>query len=306
MIPPRHVLQLASGGSAGLVEFGVPDGHPALYLHGTPSSAVEAFWLRDACTRHGIRLLSIDRPGYGESSVVEPGLDVAGRWICGVADGLGLDRFGVIAFSGGAGSALGAAAAGGARVTTVQLGGGMGSIAGLTRQELPTRLRLQLTAVAKSDLLFRVLFGRMSRARQKQMTPSLRIPTLAALEMLAGSSAGPQLAAAEAFARGTSPDDLRDFCAAYIAAASHLHGVRADLLGISRPWPFDLGTVTAPVELWHGTADQAAPIATARKLAGALPTASLHELRDEGHFVLLTHADEICASVASSRPGLAA
>jgi pimeloyl-ACP methyl ester carboxylesterase len=260
---------------------------------------MEAFWLHDACVRNGIRLVAVDRPGYGETGSVEPGFDVTGRWLCGVADELGLERFAVIGFSGGAGSALGVAACCGDRVTCVHLGGGMGSIKGTAGRDLPTSRRLQLTAISKSDLIFRLLFGRMSAARQRKMKPSLRIPTLAALEMLGGSSAGPQLAAAERFARETSPENLRDFVAAYIEAAGDLDGVHIDLLGIARPWPFDLSTISAPVELWHGTADDAAPIAVARQLANSMPTATLHELADEGHFVFLTHADEMCSSIGA-------
>jgi pimeloyl-ACP methyl ester carboxylesterase len=138
----------------------------------------------------------------------------------------------------------------------------------------------------------------MNASRRKKMDRALRIPTYAALEMLEGSSAGTQLDAAERFARETPTDDLREFVSAYVAAASCLEGVRCDLIGISRPWPFDLTEIVAPVVLWHGTEDGAAPIAMARKLVKQLPKGVLHELEGEGHFVLLTHADEVAAELA--------
>jgi len=298
VLPERRVLRLPSGSAAGLIEYGTADGSPVLYLHGTPSSAVEAFWMHAASVRHGIRMLAVDRPGYGGSSPIEPGLDVVGRRLCEVADLLGLERFGVVGFSGGAGAALGVASVAGDRVVAVHLGGGMGSIDGATRDELPTTRRLQLTAIAKSRPLFRVLFGRMGAGRRKKLEAALKIPTYAALEMLEGASAGPQLAAAESFARETPPEDLRTFVSAYAAAFEDLEGIRTDLIGISRPWPFQLSTISMPVELWHGTADDAVPITLARKLASSLPAAKLHELSGEGHFVLLTHADDVCAALA--------
>ena len=64
------------------------------------------------------------------------------------------------------------------------------------------------------------------------------------------------------------------------------------------PWPFALADVTAPVEIWHGRSDPAAPFAFAERAAAELPRATLHALDDEGHFVFHSHADEIAASIA--------
>ena len=48
-------------------EFGDPEGEPVLHFHGSPSSRLEGNLAHIAALDRGIRLLSIDRPGFGLS-----------------------------------------------------------------------------------------------------------------------------------------------------------------------------------------------------------------------------------------------
>ncbi|RIK15619.1 MAG: hypothetical protein DCC50_07575, partial [Acidobacteria bacterium] len=56
-----------AAGPTDRVEHGAPLGVPALYLHGTPGSRVEARLLADAARRAGVRLIGVDRPGFGRA-----------------------------------------------------------------------------------------------------------------------------------------------------------------------------------------------------------------------------------------------
>jgi pimeloyl-ACP methyl ester carboxylesterase len=49
------------------------------------------------------------------------------------------------------------------------------------------------------------------------------------------------------------------------------------------PWGFDLAAVKAPVALWHGLADAAAPADHSRWLAARIPNATAHFPADEDH-----------------------
>jgi pimeloyl-ACP methyl ester carboxylesterase len=69
------------------------------------------------------------------------------------------------------------------------------------------------------------------------------------------------------------------------------------MASFARPWSFKPGMLTTPVELWHGTDDGAVPFSYAEALSKLLPNATLHQLEGEGHFVFLTHGDEICQSI---------
>jgi len=81
-------------------EYGDPAGVPVVYLHGTPGSRLTH---PDDEALVGVRLITMDRPGYGRS------IPVRLPTLLGVADGVGalmtsldIERFGVIGFSGGA------------------------------------------------------------------------------------------------------------------------------------------------------------------------------------------------------------
>jgi len=77
------------------------------YHHGFPSSRNEAFYLSSAASAHGIRLISIDRPGHGFSSA-QPGrmiLDSAAD-VEMLAAHLGIKSYAVLGVSGGAPYAL--------------------------------------------------------------------------------------------------------------------------------------------------------------------------------------------------------
>ncbi|KAJ3123108.1 hypothetical protein HK100_011710, partial [Physocladia obscura] len=79
-----------------------------IYLHGAPSSGQEPFCLQAAATDLGIRIVSLDRPGWGESSS-DPSLtfeSFAKDYVGALANHLGISRFVVVGISGGSRFAL--------------------------------------------------------------------------------------------------------------------------------------------------------------------------------------------------------
>ena len=78
-----------------------------IWHHGTPNIGVPPEPLFAAAAQLGIRWVSYDRPGYGESTP-HPGRDVASAAtdVSSVADALGIDKFAVMGDSGGGPHAL--------------------------------------------------------------------------------------------------------------------------------------------------------------------------------------------------------
>ena len=86
-----QTMRLASGRTVGFADYGIPDVTAVLWCHGGPGSRLEPAYLRRAASQAGLRLIGIDRPGYGLSAP-QPGRTIAG-WVpeaLAVADHLGI------------------------------------------------------------------------------------------------------------------------------------------------------------------------------------------------------------------------
>jgi len=294
----RETISLPGGRRVDVIEYGDPHGAPAIYLHGTPSSAREAQWPHEPASTAHVRIISMDRPGYQASDpMTSPAFEATAKVVVDVATHLGLGRFSVIGFSGGAGSALATAAVAQGQVNSVHLGGGMGSPLPGAAKSLPASRRIFFGIAASAPMVAKFLLGRMSKRMNKLLGPKLQMPTLAVLELLEGSAKGPQVSAAESFARATPQADLHAWASEYLEGARAIDAVWGDMASLSRPWSFDLLQLTTPVELWHGTDDGAVPYDYAEALSKLLPNATLHSLQGEGHFVFLTRGAEVCEAI---------
>ena len=111
------MVTAGEGRGLAVCEWGPPDGRPVFWLHGTPGSR----YLRhpgDRYERAGLRVLTYDRPGYGESTrATRRKVSDAAEDVTAIADAMGIDRFGVAGVSGGGPPALGVAALAPDRVT---------------------------------------------------------------------------------------------------------------------------------------------------------------------------------------------
>jgi pimeloyl-ACP methyl ester carboxylesterase len=87
---------------------GAPDGVPVVALHGTPGSRFSGTPSRDALHTLGLRVLTFDRPGYGDSPPGEPRpVRALAADVAAVLDAAGLEGpVGVLAGSGGSAAAL--------------------------------------------------------------------------------------------------------------------------------------------------------------------------------------------------------
>ncbi|HVD39904.1 MAG TPA: alpha/beta fold hydrolase, partial [Solirubrobacterales bacterium] len=110
----------ADGRSLTVYDAGNPDGRPILFHHGTPSSGVPFERHVELAREQGVRLLSYDRAGYGDSTRM-PGravTDVA-QDVEVIAEKLGLEQFATWGRSGGGPHALATAAGLADRVVAV-------------------------------------------------------------------------------------------------------------------------------------------------------------------------------------------
>ncbi|MEV0202628.1 alpha/beta hydrolase [Nonomuraea sp. NPDC050691] len=251
------------GRTLAVEEWGVPDGTPVFYLHGTPVGRLARHPDDSLFTGLGIRLITFDRPGLG-GSTARPGRCVADGAddVAAVADALGLGRFAVYGVSGGGPHALAFAARHPDRALRVA------SLAALAPRDADG---LDWTAGMMDG---NVRSAEVALLDRDAMTAHLG----------ANASAPPRLPDTEA-AVLSRPEISAMLGAAYAEAVRPgIGGWVDDAIALfGRPWGFDPGAITVPVRLWHGALDPVVPVAHARWLASRIPTATLTVQPDAGH-----------------------
>ena len=274
---------LPDGRRLAYVEHGASGGVPVFVFHGTPASRLGHEFTDKVARALDVRVIVPDRPGIGRSdpSPTRSLLDWGGD-VVALADALGLDRFGVLGYSGGGPYALACA------------------------HTVPDRL-LGVTTMAGVGPLDRDgARDGLSPSDAKMLDVSIRSPGRARLElrvMAFGARLSPA-SAIKSFAKECAPvdqpfldtfDDLSFFVEACRGGA---RGVVLDYRLWGQPWGFDWSSITTPVRLYQGTADTIVPMHHAEDLAARLPSATVHALEGEGHISITGRIGEILAVAA--------
>ena len=279
-------LRLPDGRELSYAEYGDPDGVAGFYFHGHPGSRFEAQLAHDAASGQGIRIIALDRPGYGRSThlparrLLDWPADVAAA-----ADQLGLERFSVLGASGGGPYALACGYALPQRVTTVGVVSGVGPYGapGVTKgMRWQNRVGFQLSA--RIPALARFLMWSM--ARQVRRNPERVV------EAIGRAMSG---ADAEAVRR----PEVQDLLAKVLTEAFRQgsRGPAQDIVLLGRPWHFELRDVHVPVLLWQGEADVLVPPAMGRYMEAHLSSCIARYFPGEGHLLVLHHLPEVLAAV---------
>ena len=95
-------VTLSDGRVLAYTDLGASNGQLVIHCHGAPSSRLELTHFDQAFAGLNVRVVTIDRPGYGGSSP-QPGRRLA-DWaadVAAVADELGVERFGIPGLSTG-------------------------------------------------------------------------------------------------------------------------------------------------------------------------------------------------------------
>ncbi len=95
-------IRLSDGRILAYLDIGDPGGRPVFYFHGGPGSRLEGLLFDELNRQLRIRMVAIDRPGYGLSESQEDRTYLS--WpddVSELADQLGIDRFAVLGWSSG-------------------------------------------------------------------------------------------------------------------------------------------------------------------------------------------------------------
>ncbi|MFB6172478.1 MAG: alpha/beta fold hydrolase [Haloarculaceae archaeon] len=273
----ERVVSLDDRRQLAYAEYGSPDGAPVLFLHGTPGSRRLGALVDAPARERDVRVLALDRPGYGRSTPwPDRTVTDAPDFVAPVLDDAGVERAGLVAFSGGCPYALATAAANPDRVGRVDVVAG--AVPPSVREAAPLSPRLVETLATAAPPL-------LGGAFRVQAWLAGRDPSLVAAQYTAdGSDPVPEATAALLAA------DFRE------AVARHRRGVVTEFRDAATDWGVSLDAIDADVCLWHGADDANVPIEDARRLASRLPTARFETLPDADHLrALLRSAPEVLA-----------
>lgn len=277
----------ASGTAVGLYSYGAPDGRPVFALHGVPACGAGFDWAGEPARERGIRLLAPDRPGVGRSA---PRTDwrVADypAMLASLADALGIDRFGVLGYSGGGPYAVACAVELGERMTSVAVCAGSGEVGTVATLDDFARTDRRMMAMSqRHPRLARVVLDVSAMAATWS-------PKLAMKSFLSELSETDRDVAAR---MGSPTEAMRLFTMAFQEGA---HGVVADYRALAQSWGVDPAAAAVPVTVWHGSADTMVPLRHSQELAARMPGAVLTVWEGEGHLATVTHIAEVLDSFA--------
>ncbi len=279
-----RTIRLQDGRQLAYCEWGDLDGRPVVLFHGAPGSRL--FCPDEEATQAaGVRLLTVDRPGYGRSDP-RPGrtlLDWPADYI-ELADELDLPPCPVIGWSAGGKYALAVGFAAADRVTTIGLAGSPGP-----RDQVPGAL----DELSPED---RAVVELLARDRPAG---------LAALGEDCAWYAGDGWAALFAESWGDADDrllaqpDVLDPMKALIreGARQGSAGFASDEAVALTPWALSVADIRQPVHVWVGDSDILVGRSHGDYLAASIPGATLVTFPAAGHIFPISHWAEILAAL---------
>jgi pimeloyl-ACP methyl ester carboxylesterase len=302
-----QVVKAADGRGLSLEIAGDPDGKPIFLFHGTPGSRIGPRPRGIVLYRRGIRLISYDRPGYGDSDR-QPGRTVrdAAADVRELADALDIDRFSVVGRSGGAPHALACAAILGDRV---ERAAALGSLAPCDAEGLDW-----WDGMAESNVrAYRAARAGLAQAERENRPQAAEEAMRGHVADLARQvrrdpesllrSLGPELVSHDRKVVG-------DVALRRLIAENHAKalgdetavGWIDDILALASPWGFNVSDIAVPVMLWHGTNDVFSPVGHTHWLHKEIKKCTLDEPPDAAHFGTVEMLPEILTWVAPARP----
>jgi pimeloyl-ACP methyl ester carboxylesterase len=275
-----QTITLGDGRRLGFAEYGDFRGKPIFYFHGWPPSRLQAGVTDEVGKRLGIRIISIDRPGFGLSDFQENRqlLD----WpddVVELADQLKIKKFSVVGVSGGGPYAAVCAFKIPDRLMKVGIVVGLSpiTIKGIL-DGMPFLPKLGWANYPKSSLL------RKFAANFQYFLTFL--PSLGVHRFLLGAKSDQRIY--------NNPEVRARFKQVYREAFRQgPKGPELDLKLYSDDWNFDLRKIRAKVFLFYGEADKNVPLVMGKYYKKLIPNSVLKVYPDEGHLISRTHIEEI-------------
>jgi len=283
----QGVITTADGRHVGYLARGPKDGRAVLYLHGMPGCRLEQRLIpAEVLRRFGVRLIGIDRPGYGQTDPLSGDRIARVRDAVPVCDVLGIGEFSLVANSAGGSYAVTLAALAPERVRRLVLVSAQMPYDDEAAIQLLQRQQLALLPALKLGRAPMVVAG-VEQARSNILADpvgGLDFTTLTARERLFFDQ--PQVKAAFI-------EDVKE------GLAARVDGFLDDLLSWPQAFEVDLADVRCPVRAVHGTSDDWEPLPNLQRILPKFKDCQLVLLDGLNHIGPLLYPDFIVGMAVS-------
>ena len=278
------LLKLKDGRRLAYIKYGDPNGKTLFHLHGWPGSRFSAQVLDKPAKRLGIRVIGIDRPGFGLSDPQpERKLLDFPKDLLVLADHLKVKTFSVLGVSGGGPYGYACAfAIPQNRLMKVAVVAGLGPVYDNNLySKLTTMLKLSYWSVQKAPVLFTACAW-LQRFFIRNMPGSLSLYHL--FRLLSGSDKKIFL-----------QRDFQDLMILSMKEAFR-QGVKGPVVDWDlyvRPWGFRLKDIKRQVLIWHGKQDRSVPYSIGEFCTSQLKDKKFFTYQSSGHYLLYEKGHEI-------------
>lgn len=279
----HDILKLSDGRHLAYQEYGDPSGEVVVHCHSVLGSRLErAFNVEEICKQRTVRLIVIDRPGFGMSDP-DPEMSFK-KWpqdLAQLMDELGLEKISITGYAMGGQYALACAHEIPERIKKISIiSAGMPALVSADYEQMiplykmNTRLARHVPKVYKllSSVLVKGVLNNpdsfFSQLSEKVKPVDRKIMNSPAFKDTVFHSMH------EGFRQGGKSSSM-------------------EIVQLMHDWGFDLNNIHIPINIWHGQNDCHVPIALSKRFEENIKETQYFIQENQGHYLFFTHWDEI-------------
>lgn len=271
-------------------EYGSPKGKPVVYCHSILGSRLENFFDDVDLAKHlGLRLISIDRPGFGGSDYCEHyGFVSWSKDLTALLDHLGLEQVQLLGYATGGVYAACCAATIPERISKMTIVSSGDALTYDSDYEATAKLyRMHMKLARDFPSMHRMFTNILDKGLHKDPNKLFKV--------LARDLEGADVELFE------SPQ-FREKFGRYLKE-SKIQGGNAfsdEVRQVMSPWGFELEDIKVSTQLFHGEQDRHIPLVLAERFTQRAANAKLTVIPEQGHYMIYRQWPEILKSVASN------
>lgn len=271
-----QTLGLSNGRQLGFAEYGDLEGIPVFHFNGSGGSRLERPADLTILNDLGIRYISTDRPGHGNSSeqVNRKLLDWPDNVVC-IADYLNINKFHVLGWSAGGSFALACAYKYPNRVISGSI------VCGLAPANRPNPYE-GYSGLFKTMMILGRKYPKLVYFFRNIAAKQVSKPGTKAGDKFVNSL--PKVDQKPFENKAVKEMLIADIREGYKQGGN---GPAQDDILINSDWGFDLAKINTRIDIWQGDLDKNVPINQAKYQASLLPNNTLHIIKNKGHMLIL-------------------